>query len=107
MLSIWILIHGVVKFVISIECFTHRLKLHITHNCVVRDATRDDLIDAFVPPESAAKLLRANVDLFAWIVTHSTKVAVDKSRELAETVGKSLRASAGSATGKAKARSQR
>lgn len=89
----------------------HDIQCDLLGRYIIRDWKGDILGEDDRPvaysPESAAKLLCANVDLFAWVVTHATKVAVDQSKELAETVGKSLSASAGSATGKAKARSRR
>ena len=57
-------------------------------------------------PELAAKLLRANVAVFAWVITEATKVAIDSKQEVAETVGKRSSGSAGNGNGRAKAKSR-
>jgi len=57
-------------------------------------------------PEAAAKLLKGNVTLFAWVLTKAAQVSVDYQKGVAETVGKPSSASAGSANGKARAKSK-
>lgn len=57
-------------------------------------------------PEDAAKLLKANIGLFVWVIAQASKVAADRNAEVAETVGKPSNASAGSANGKARAKSK-
>lgn len=64
--------------------------------------------DRAVPysPEAAAKLLKANLDLFSWVVTQATKVAVDKNAEVTETMGKPSTDSDGNVNGKVEAKNK-
>ncbi len=57
-------------------------------------------------PELASRLLKGNVAVFAWVITEATKVAVEKHKEVSETVGKPLSGSAGNESGKGKAKSK-
>ncbi|MCQ9618398.1 hypothetical protein L1889_18330 [Paenalcaligenes niemegkensis] len=88
----------------------HDIQCQLLGHYIVRDWKGEilDDNDRFVPysPEAAAKLLKANVELFAWVVTQATKVAVDKNAEVAETVGKPSPDSNGSASGRAKPKSK-
>ncbi len=57
--------------------------------------------------ENAEKLLQTNVVLLAWVIGQSRKVNIERLTAEAETVGKSSRASSGSASGAGARRSRR
>lgn len=88
----------------------HDIQCQLLGKFIVKDWKGEILGDDDRPepysPEVAAKLLKANVGVFAWVISMATKVAIDKSTEVAETVGKRSTASAGSASGKAGAKSK-
>lgn len=56
-------------------------------------------------PEAAARLLRGNVALFAWVIARASEIAEDAHEEASEIVGKRSPASAGKESGEKRAKS--
>lgn len=88
----------------------HDIQCQLLGRYIVRGWKGEILDDKDRPisysPESAAKLLKANIAVFVWVISQATKVAMDHNEEAQETLGKPLSDSAGSVSGKAGAKSK-